>query len=237
MAVRQCQQKVREYRALVEQLYDVLRSPDATTAPHELAARIVATDEQLHLALAQTLEERRRRERTESLRQQAEARQTALLLLAHRVQKAETKLAALLEQSRDALARADDAERSGRRPTVAQVLQYAEAVSYSNGAPCGAAALAAAARDGFRGGWGTPAPQQHMLAVSQFGLLHRAKAAAGGEGEGAAGGEADGASAEAPASKRARREAPRGAPSFTAKAAVPPAAPAKVSLDLDSDED
>ena len=75
-------------------------------------------------------------------------------------------------------------------------------MSYSNAAPVGAAALETAAKDGFRGGWGTPAPQQHMLAVSRFSELTR-RAAAGGAGGvgGAEAGARGGAAAaqEAPA--------------------------------------
>ena len=58
---------------------------------------------------------------------------------------------------------ADEHQKSGRAVTAAALVQYAERVSYSNAAPIGTAALETAAKDGFRGGWGTPAPQQHKI--------------------------------------------------------------------------
>lgn len=227
---KQAVEAVREYRGLVEQLYECLRAPNSSaSSPHELTARIIATDERLQLSLGQLIEERTRRERADKVREQAEERQVSLLLLATRMQKAEANLATLIERSKEVLRDADAKVASDRHPTVQQVLEYAERVSYSNAAPIGAAAMEIAAKDGFRGGWGTPAPQQHMLAVSRFAMMQRPPPA---EGSSEAAEAAPAARAGAPAAKRPRVH----------KAPAPPVASAEptvsaVSLDLNPDDD
>ena len=107
--------------------------------------------------------------------------------LASKLQHTETQLSTLVAQAQEALATTDESLRVGRKVSAAALIEYAERVSYSNAAPVGAAALETAAKDGFRGGWGTPAPQQHMLAVSCFSELAR-RAVAGSAGNQAVGG-------------------------------------------------
>mmetsp|Transcript_72114 Transcript_72114/g.191661 ORF Transcript_72114/g.191661 Transcript_72114/m.191661 type:complete len:146 (+) Transcript_72114:3-440(+) len=142
------------------------------------------------------------------------------------MQKAEANLAELIDKSRQMVRRADQAESSGRCPTVPQLLDYAERVSHSNAAPVSTAAFEAAQRKAFRGGWGAPAPQQHMLAVSRFAMMHRAGAPK--DDAGAAPEDA------APAAKRARLDAP----AFKAAASqLPGSALESASLDDDLDDD
>ena len=71
-----------------------------------------------------------------------------------------------------------DASEAACTCTLEQVVQLAEQVSYSNAAPSGEHALGVASQDGFRRGWGTPAPQQHMLVASAFADLKRQQMAA-----------------------------------------------------------
>ena len=159
------------------------------------------------------------------LRDQAEQRQTSLLGHATRMQGVEADLASVLERSHEALARADAATVSSRKVSVAQLMDYAERVSYSNAAPVGAVAMAAGSKDGFRGGWGTPMPQQHMLAVSRFAAMNRQTAP-------------DSAGAPpAPAPAASVPPVP-GALAFTsAPAPRPSTLPAAASLDINSDDD
>lgn len=219
---------MRQYRALVDQLYEGLRAPGAALSPLALTSRIISTDEHLHASLALLLEKKQRHERAEKLRKRAEEKQTALLVLATRMQKAEASLASLIDRARESIERADQAASSGRSPTVAQIVAFAERVSYSNAAPCGSSALAIAAKDGFRGGWGTPAPQQHMLALSRFVTMQRRNTAGNVEEEPSA--------ADEPTTKRPRLSAP----AFKAKpVVVQPASAAQgnLTLDLNPDED
>ena len=80
------------------------------------------------------------------------------------------------------------------------------------------------------GGWGTPAPQQHMLAASRFASMQRAGASddAGDRAEPSP------SPSAAPAAKRARLDAP----AFKAAAPQPVvSAPQSVSLELNSDDE
>jgi hypothetical protein len=171
MASKAATQHVRSYRSLVEDLYE--RLCDSSGAPHELVGRIITTDEQLQHSFTALLEERTRSQRAKRVRAQADERQSSLLRLATRTQEAEAKLADLISRARDVLGRTDAAAASARAVTMSQLVDYAERVSYCNAAPYGKLAMDIAQKDGFRGGWGAPSPQQHMLSSSSFAVRAR----------------------------------------------------------------
>lgn len=83
-----------------------------------------------------------------------------------RMHTAGKSLCEAIERAREALAVADEGQ--ARHVPVATIIEYAERVSYSNAAPCGQVAFAGAERNMFYQGWGTPSPQQHMVAASRF---------------------------------------------------------------------
>ena len=184
-----------EYRGIVDALTKLLDDEAAADVPAVLE-RLAAVDTHLQQSASRLLDERAQRERTVALSESAGERRTELLQLASKLQRTETQLSTLAAQAREALEATDESHRLGRKVSAAALIEYAERVSYSNAAPVGAAALETAAKDGFRGGWGTPAPQQHMLAVSRFCELTR-RAAAGGPAASAQDGAA--AAAHAPA--------------------------------------
>lgn len=102
----------------------------------------------------------------------AKEQRAALLRLATRMRNADVQLGGVMERSRDALLAANEANTwrqttRGRVPT-ATFVELSERVSYSNAAPCGRIAVEGAAKTSFFQGWGTPTPQQHMLAASRF---------------------------------------------------------------------
>jgi hypothetical protein len=98
----------------------------------------------------------------------AAARRESLHKLATRMLSDVVELDELISEARRALERADAARVSTRHVSPAAIVEYAERVSYSSAAPLGAAAFEGARRQGWYQGWGTPAPQQHMLANAHF---------------------------------------------------------------------
>ena len=166
---------LREYRGLVDTLTTNLQTGDDEAVPAVLE-RIVAVDTSLQQKAGVLLAERAQRERTAVLSKRAAKRRAELLQLASKLQRTETGLGVVAARAREALSSADE-RHDGRAVSAEALMQYAERVSYSNAAPFGQLAMASAAKDGFRGGWGTPAPQQHMLAVSRFAEISRRVAA------------------------------------------------------------
>lgn len=159
---------IREYRGLVDTLTTSLQTGDEEAVPTVLE-RIVAVDTSLQQKAGVLLAARAQRERTAVLSKRAAERRAELLQLASKLQRTETGLNVVAARARAALSSADEAQRlDGRAVSAEALVHYAERVSYSNAAPFGEVAMTSAAKDGFRGGWGTPAPQQHMLAVSRF---------------------------------------------------------------------
>ena len=168
---------LREYRGLVDTLTTNLQTGDDEAVPAVLE-RIVAVDTSLQQKAGELLAKRAQRERAAVLSKRAAERRAELLQLASKLQRTETGLGVVAARAREALSSANEAQRhDGRAVSAEAIVQYAERVSYSNAAPFGELAMASAAKDGFRGGWGTPAPQQHMLAVSRFAEISRRVAA------------------------------------------------------------
>eukprot|EP00965_Chrysotila_dentata_P186083 6143412-Pleurochrysis_carterae.AAC.1 len=162
---------LREYGALSDQLATSLRM-DADDIPN-IVQRIVSLDQRLYRSAEHLLAELNRRKRVEKIMERAAAKHTALLHRAANMQHAVTALDDAIRRARDSLRRTDHVKQLGRKVSVVQVLKLAQQVSYSNAAPSGEHALNAAAREGFRRGWGTPAPQQHMLTASRFAEVTR----------------------------------------------------------------
>ena len=231
------------YRQLSESLFAALRAgrPEA----HSLVKNLLDLEERMHGGVRVRLAERERCSRASQAEAAADERLAALLRLATQRQRTEATLDAAIGRSHEAIAAS---ERAAARPlSVSEVVECAERVSYSNAAPYGQSALEAAARGGFRGGWGTPAPQQHMVKASVFAALQR-QGAGGGLGVGDATQPSDRPAEGAAAKPEARQAA---APAFdsaglalAARNAVAPkqggeaskALPA-VSLDLLDDDD
>ena len=196
-----------EYSGLVDTLTKKLLDGDEDAAAGVLE-RIVAVDTSLQQSASVLLDERAQSGRAASLAASASERRSELLQLATKLQRTEAQLGTLAARARETLATTDESLRVGRKVSAAALVEYAERVSYSNAAPVGTTALDTAAKDGFRGGWGTPAPQQHMMAVSRFGELARRGGGDGGGGAdanpgtdaalGAAEDEGSGAAGEAP---------------------------------------
>jgi hypothetical protein len=225
-----------------EDLHSQLRS-----APHASGGLQAVLDADAHLqrVVLDLLREKERRAHGAALMRSAEEVQTALLRWATRMHTAEGRLADTIERARASLAAADEAVAADRRASTATIVEYAERVSYSNAAPCGQVAFAGAERNMFYQGWGTPTPQQHMLAAARFAHPVGADADAAEEEEeeeepadaaaaATTGTEAGGAAAVAPLPTRA--------PSFTAPARAPqpasaPEERAHVSLGFGSDDE
>ena len=195
---------------------------DATPSrAQQLLQCVLDADAHLQTTVTSLLIERDQRAHAAALKRSAEETQSSLLELATRMHAADGQLIATIERAREALAAADEGEAAGRHVPVATIIEYAERVSYSNAAPCGPVAFAGAERCHFYQGWGTPTPQQHMVAASHFARV--------GEHDKAM----DEASPEQPAGPTQQP-----APAFTAVASQQAATGARVSLSLgDSDDE
>ena len=134
----------------------------------QLLKRVLEEDAALQSSAASMLQTRDNHAKSARLMQGAVDVQGELLQRAASMQAAQLELAGTIERSRQALASADKGQASGRHVTVATLVEYAERVSYSNAAPSGHAAFSGAGRQLFYQGWGTPTPQQHMVAASRF---------------------------------------------------------------------
>ena len=148
--------------AACESLY---ASPDASGEP---LRRVLEADAALQTSVAAMLRERDDRAQSAALMDGAAHAQKSLLRRATRMQSAQLELSTSISRARSALTAADEAQASGRHVPAATLLEYAERVSYSNAAQCGSVAFQGAERNGFYQGWGTPTPQQHMVAASRF---------------------------------------------------------------------
>ena len=160
-------QRLSGFLSLAEELNGNLRASDAAAA-RATVARVVAEHDAMQLAVGAAFQEREAKRIKTELCVRAEERQEELVALAKTTQAASTRLGDALQRARDALAATDAAQSSARQGPMATVVEYAERVSYSNAAPCGDIAFEGARRQGWYGGWGAPAPQQHMLANSTF---------------------------------------------------------------------
>ncbi len=165
--------QIARFRAICEELHASLGGDGGSdgTTPDELCRQLIEIDGQLRGVVGTALDEHRQAVAASELEAHCDRRHQALLDLAARMQRAEERLELAVERGRATLKRArggDDGE--VRRAAVAPstVVEYAERVCYSNAAPVGAVAFAGAAASGFYHGWGTPGPQQHMLAASRF---------------------------------------------------------------------
>ena len=154
--------------ALLDACQDLHASYEHGSTSSELIARVLAADAQLQSEVAALLRERDKQAQAKRLMQSACEAQSQLLRLATRMHAVQVRLAGTIERSRQALAAADEAQASGRHVPLSTMIEYAERVSHSNAAPCGPTAFAGAERNGFYEGWGTPAPQQFMVARSRF---------------------------------------------------------------------
>jgi hypothetical protein len=229
------------FSALCEELHAKLGAGDETSA-HDLVCRLLETDAHLKTSATALLRARNSRAEYQKLQQCAEDKQSALLALASRLHSADVRLAGVIERARDALAAADAGQASTRPPApAATFVELAERVSYSNAAPCGQLAYEGAAKAGFYQGWGTPAPQQHMLAASHFATGRAATTAAAAAAAAATAAAPTEAEANELDSARPLADTSMQAPTFTgasvAPRAPPPAGRKRVSLDLDSDDD
>ena len=226
---------IHNYQSTVDELITALKSPESSGSPSVLSIveRLTQTDERLQSSAAALLAARDERERAAALEEAAEERQVYLLELAAEMQRAESELAAVGERAREVLERADASREPGRDAGTKAVIAYAERISWSNAAPVGDVAWTVGAREGFRRGWGTPAPQQDMLKASRFEEIRRRP-----EGGAAAPPPADGdAPAEAAAPPDVRRSA-SGNPALPAfAAATRRAAPAAAAAAQDDDDD
>ena len=166
---------IHNYQSTVDELITALKSPESSGSPSVLSIveRLAQTDERLQSSSAALLAARDERERAAALEEAAEERQVYLLELAAEMQRAESELAAVGERAREVLERADASREPGRDAGTKAVIAYAERISWSNAAPVGDVAWTVGAREGFRRGWGTPAPQQDMLKASRFEEIRR----------------------------------------------------------------
>ena len=201
-----------------------------------LVDEILRVDERLQQSVGEAFEAHDRRQRAAALARRASSKQAALVALAGRMHAAEVRLGETIQASREALATADAAQ---ARASTATIVEYAERVSYSNAAPCGAVAFEGARRQGWFQGWGAPAPQQHMIARARFAPGGAQAAASEAAPAGAATDAAAAAAQPASASSGSAAEAP---PTFTATANAAAAGEKRnhVSLELNSgseDED
>lgn len=162
---------LRSYLARAERLHDALRAGDGVD---EHLSQVFEADESLQRCATSLVEECAARDLAAADAASARDRTAALLEVASRLQSDDSSLTEAIRRGQEAVEAADAAGAC----TVEQVVQLAEQVSYSNAAPTGEHALGVAAQDGFRRGWGTPAPQQHMLVSSAFADLHRQQRAA-----------------------------------------------------------
>lgn len=244
---------LQKYRQLSENLFAALRTgrPEAQALVEEL----VDVEDRMHGAVGMLLAEHEQSFRASQAEGAAAERLTALLRLATQRQRAEARLEAAIKSSHEALAAT--ASDVNRPLSVPQVVACAEQVSYSTAAPCGQNVLDSAAKGGFRGGWGTPAPQQHMVRASVFAALHRQYGSASPDEAAAATGRDDAAhSSTEPGESAAAAQPevrPAAAPAFDSGglalaarnvvAAQPQAPPGSqpntsaVSLDLLDDDD
>ena len=161
---------LKSYLARAERLHDALRVGNGVD---ERLAHVFEADESLQRLAAGLVEECAAGDLAAADAASARDRAAALLEVASRLQSDESRLSEAIRRGQEAVDAADAAGTC----TVEQVVQLAEQVSYSNAAPSGEHARGVAAQDGFRRGWGTPAPQQHMLVSSAFADLHRQRVA------------------------------------------------------------
>ncbi len=210
------------YRESTEQLFEALRAGSSIEEPFE---RLLAVDEGLQSAAVRLIAEADAMQAAAASRERALERDASFLRTASSAQRAEEQLARVIERAHSALATADGLANA----SVDDLVHAAERVSYSSAAPTSEHAFGVAARDGFRRGWGTPAPQQHMLACSRFAALGRQREGGAAQGDVAA-----------RAAEAADEAAWKGLVPSHAAATAPRAggaACAPVSLDLNPDED
>jgi len=155
------------FLAATEELHASLSRADGQGSSSAFAIeRVLSCSTELHAGVMAAFHERDARRRCGKLHARAAVRQSELLALAHSMRTADVRLDCVVRRSRDALADADASAASARHVPPTMIVECAERVSYSNAAPCGDAAFEGARRHGWYHGWGSPAPQQHMLANS-----------------------------------------------------------------------
>ena len=156
-------------------ILDACEDLHAAGAASHCLSRVLEADGAVQAAADSLLRERDTRKRAAALMHSAAEVQDALMSLATRMHTAQGRLAGAVASARGALAAADEARASGRNLDVAAIMEYSERVSYSNAAPCGPTAFSGAERNTFYQGWGTPTPQQHMVAASRFARAEEAE--------------------------------------------------------------
>ena len=159
---------VTTFEELHRHLGEVGSSAIGDTACRRLVNELLTIDERLQSAAGAAFDAHDSQKRAESLARRTDEQQHELLTIGHSMHDAEMRMGETVLASQEALAKADKSKASDRHVPVSTIVEYAERISYSNAAPVGDVAFEGARQQGFFNGWGTPAPQQHMLALAHF---------------------------------------------------------------------
>ena len=225
---------IHNYQSTVDELITALKSPESSGSPSVLSIveRLAQTDERLQSPPACAAA---RDATAASARRRSRRRRKAagyLLELAAEMQRAESSSRRSASAAREVLERADASREPGRDAGIEggdRVRRAHQLVERGAGRRRG---VDGGSKEGFRRGWGTPAPQQHMLAASRSAEIGKRP-----EGAAAAAGRRRRAAGAAPPDVRKLRVGTRRCPRSRRPRAAPPPAAAAAAQDDDDDDD